>query len=56
MPQWALTGPTHSPDGEPTHVPSNIASEGDGTSRTGGGNWSELPSNMTWRENRVLLV
>ena len=38
----------HSPDGDPT--PSNIASEGEGITRTGGRSCSELASNIIWRE------
>ena len=47
--QGTVTAPIHSPDGDPTHVPSNSATEGEGITRTGGGSCSELPINMPWR-------
>ena len=48
MYQRTLTAPIHSPDGDLIHVPSNITSEGEGITRTGGGSCSELSSNITW--------
>ena len=49
---WQITLITriisHSPDGEPTPVPSNSTTEGEVMTRTGGGSCSELPSNITW--------
>ena len=45
---------THSPNGGPTSVHST--SKGDGTSRTGGGSWSELSSNITWMEMDLHIV
>ena len=40
----------HSPDGCPTHIPSNSTHEGEGITRTGDGSCSELPSYITWRD------
>ena len=48
MRQDTLTGATDSPDGDTIPVPSNITSETEGITRTGGGSCSELPSDITW--------
>ena len=53
MYQWALTASTHSPDSDPIPVPSNIASETEGMTRTGGGSCSELSSNITWERSNT---
>ena len=47
MNKSTLNAPTNSPDGDPTLVPSNSASEGEGITRTDKGNFSELSSNIT---------
>ena len=53
MYQRALTAPIHPPDGDPTHVP-NSTSECEGITRTGGGSWNELPSNIVLREKEYV--
>ena len=47
MLQGTHTAPTHSPGGFSAHVSSNSTSEGEGSTRTGGGRCSELSSNIT---------
>ena len=47
MKQVTLTAPIHSPGCDPTLVPSNSASEGEGLTRTDEGSCSELSSNIT---------
>ena len=50
MYQGTLTAPCNSPGGDPTHVPSNSASEGECITRTCGGSCYELSTNITWSE------
>ena len=47
MNKVTLTASIHYPGGDPTLVPSNSASEGEGLTRTDEGSCSELPSNIT---------
>ena len=52
MNKVTLNGSIHYPGGDPTPVPSNSASEGEGLTRTGGGSCSELSSNITCIEKQ----
>ena len=47
MNKVTLTAPIYYPGGDPTLVPSNSASEGEGLTRTDEGSCSELSSNIT---------
>ena len=52
MKQVTLNGSIHYPGGDPTLVPSNSASEGEGLTRTDEGSCCELPSNITCIEKQ----
>ena len=54
MNKSTLNASIHSPDGDPTLVPSNSACEGEGLTRTGGGSCCELSSNITCIEIQSL--
>ena len=51
-----LTATIYSPDGDPTHIPSNSTVEGEGITRTGGRSCSELSCNITCRETGPKLL
>ena len=53
MEQPTLTAPTHSPDGETIHVPSNSTLECEDITRTSGGSCYELPDNLTCMERHI---
>ena len=55
MNQGTLTAPTHSPNGDIIHVPTNSTVEGKGITRTSRGSCSELSSNITWREIKIVV-
>ena len=50
MKQVTLNASIYYPGGDPTHVPSNNASESKGLTRTDKGSCSELSSNITYIE------
>ena len=54
MKQVTLNAPIHYPGCDPTLVPSNSASEGEGLTRTDKGSCCELPSNITCIEIQSL--